>query len=69
MPSKRVARVNEARCVACGACEAECPREAIQVQWGCFAQVDGTRCVGCGICARTCPAGCISILDREEQDK
>lgn len=40
---------------ACGSCADVCPRGAISVQHGCFAQVDVMRCVGCGLCARECP--------------
>ena len=65
MKSKKFARVDESRCVACGACANVCPRGAISVVHGCFAHADSEICVGCGLCAKTCPVGCISILDRE----
>ena len=41
--------------MACGSCADVCPRGAISVHHGCFAQVDVTHCVGCGLCARECP--------------
>lgn len=64
MLSKRVARTDVSRCVACGACTKECPRAAIRVFRGCHALVDAQLCVGCGKCAKVCPANCIAIEDR-----
>lgn len=61
---KRIAVVDKAVCVACGACMKACPRGAVSVYRGCWAQVDAARCVGCGLCAKACPAGCI---EKEEQ--
>lgn len=46
-------------CINCGACEGECPSEAIK-------EADGKRviaaddCVSCGSCASVCPVGAIS---------
>ena len=61
---KRTAVVDRSICVACGACAKVCPREAISVWRGCYAEAEPARCVGCGLCAKTCPAACIAI--REE---
>ena len=65
MASKRFARVDERRCVSCGTCERECPREAVKVWRGCYAVVDEQLCVGCGACSRACPADCIELVERE----
>ena len=51
-------------CVACGACEEVCPREAIKVWKGSYSAVDESLCVGCGLCARECPASVITIEAR-----
>lgn len=67
MHAKRMARVAQTRCVACGACAKECPLPAISVYRGCWAQVNGEKCVGCGRCAKVCPADCITLVDREGQ--
>ena len=66
MRAKRVARVDVSRCVACGACGAECPLGAVSVWRGCFARVDEGRCVGCGKCVQICPGNCIALVDRED---
>lgn len=63
--SKRYASPDGQRCVACGACVTECPRDAVRVDRGCQAVVDPERCVGCGRCARVCPADCIALIARE----
>lgn len=69
MLSKKVATVDEKRCVGCGACMGECPKQAVSVWKGCFAVVEGMTCVGCGKCAAVCPSGCIEIKMREENRK
>lgn len=65
MASKRVAILAKAQCVACGACEAECPRGAIAVHRGCYAVVSQEVCIGCGKCAKVCPTGCVQVVERE----
>lgn len=67
MKSKRYARVDQKRCVSCGACARECPKAAIFVWKGCYAKTDQDKCVGCGKCAKACPADCITIEEREER--
>lgn len=64
---KKIAAVNKNVCVACEACAKECPRAAIAVYRGCYAQVDAERCVGCGLCAKACPASCIGLNERDEK--
>lgn len=61
---KKLAIPDQKICVACGVCLKTCPKEAISIYKGCFAQVDETRCVGCGLCAKACPAGCIAVTER-----
>ena len=62
---KKMAVVNQNRCVACGACVRACPRGALCVWRGCYADVNQDTCVGCGLCAKVCPAGCIAVTQRE----
>lgn len=45
-------------CVACGACEAQCPVGAISMGDGKF-EIDPEKCIDCGSCAGQCPVGAI----------
>lgn len=63
---KKLAVVDKSVCVACGACVKACPKGAVSVWKGCYAQAEEGKCVGCGLCAKTCPAGCIEIKQRGE---
>ena len=45
-------------CVACGACEAQCPVGAISMGGGKF-EIDAEKCINCGGCAGACPTGAI----------
>lgn len=63
---KRIAVVQEDKCVACGSCIKVCKRRAISVPNGICAIVDGELCVGCGLCAKICPASVIEINNKEE---
>ena len=51
-------KVDEAKCVGCGACAGACPAEAITVDG--VAKIDEAKCVDCGACASQCPAEAIS---------
>ena len=42
-------------CIACGACEAECPVNAISE--GDIYKIDPAICSECGSCANVCPVG------------
>lgn len=64
---RKLAVIDKTICVACGACMKACPKGAISIYRGCFAQVDGAKCVGCGLCAKTCPAGSVETKERGEQ--
>lgn len=43
-------------CIACGACEAECPVDAISEGDGKY-EIDADACASCGACADVCPVG------------
>ena len=58
---KRKAKVSISECVACGCCVKVCPRNAIAVPKGIYAEINTELCVGCGKCAKECPASIISL--------
>lgn len=41
-------------CISCGACEAECPVNAISEGDGKY-EIDPETCISCGACAGVCP--------------
>lgn len=59
-----VARVDPARCRACGACQEICEFYAVRVRENgrgvLVAQVDEAACQGCGTCAAHCPSDAIT---------
>lgn len=59
--AKRKAVVSTKECVACGCCMKVCPRGAITVPRGVFAEINRNLCVGCGLCAKECPASVITL--------
>ncbi len=63
---RRKARVQNRECVACGCCVKVCPRNAIEVQKGIYAEVDPALCVGCGRCVKECPASVIVLEEAAE---
>ncbi len=40
-------------CIACGACQSECPVDAISE--GDIYSIDADACIECGACANVCP--------------
>lgn len=58
---RRKAIVNTKECVGCGCCIKVCPKGAIAVPHGIYAEISPALCVGCGKCAKECPASVISL--------
>jgi len=46
-------------CVACGACQAECPVDAISEGSDKY-QIDASKCTDCGSCVEVCPNDAIA---------
>lgn len=50
-------KITEA-CVNCGACESECPVDAISAGDSAYV-IDANTCIDCGACAGVCPSDAI----------
>ncbi|MGI6546378.1 MAG: DUF362 domain-containing protein [Fastidiosipilaceae bacterium] len=46
-------------CISCGACESECPTNAISAGDSQY-EIDANTCIDCGACEAVCPVGAIS---------
>jgi ferredoxin len=57
----KMAYVINNECIACGACESECPTDAISE--GEIFEIDPEKCIECGACADICPVSAISPDD------
>ena len=51
--------INKDDCIQCGACESECPENAIVDSNGEYV-IDASLCKDCGSCADVCPNSAIS---------
>lgn len=47
-------KIDPDSCLACGACESECPEGAIAEADGVYA-IDPAKCKDCGDCVNVCP--------------
>ena len=45
-------------CISCGACESDCPTDAIKAGDGIYVIDD--KCIDCGACKDTCPVEAIT---------
>lgn len=61
--------VNQNFCVGCGTCINVCPRNAITVPKGIYAEIDIEKCVGCKKCTLICPASTIEMITYSGGDK
>lgn len=48
-------KIDDEKCIACGACVASCPIGCIKLADK--AEIDQTMCVSCGTCEGVCPVG------------
>lgn len=54
--------VISSECIMCGACEAECPVNAISEGENKY-DIDAEACIDCGACAEVCPVEAISLAE------
>lgn len=49
-------KINQKRCIKCGACVGACPVGAISIVNG-DVVIDPKKCISCGTCYAVCPVG------------
>lgn len=52
-------------CVACGHCAKLCPKKAITIEKGSYANINHNLCIGCKLCRKSCPASAIIMEDEK----
>lgn len=65
---RKKAVVYQPECVACGTCVNVCPRGAIAIIHGVYAEVNEDLCIGCGKCKTACPASIIKLEVRDNEE-
>ena len=65
MATRKIIRIDEARCDGCGLCVTSCAEGAIAVIDGRARLVSETYCDGLGACLGECPQGAISMVEAE----
>lgn len=64
-PHVSKARIDPAKCIACGKCAAACVIQHA-ITPGKKYSVQTMRCIGCGACAKVCPVKAVSIISEPE---
>ena len=65
---RRVALIDEARCIGCTLCIQACPVEAIVGAPNLMHTVVAELCSGCDLCVPPCPVDCIDMLPASGED-
>ena len=66
MHSNNFPVTNDSKCVKCGACQIDCPVDAITLN---PLTIDKEKCIGCGKCISTCQDAAINAPDDTEKTK
>jgi len=61
-----IAEVDDAACIACGACAETCPFDALSVTEGALA-IERDACMGCGVCVAACPQDALALVRDPEK--
>lgn len=63
---KRVAWIDEDKCIGCVLCIKACPVDAIIGATKQMHTVISSECTGCDLCVPVCPVDCIEMLDEKQ---
>lgn len=63
---EHIISINQATCIACGACIKDCPENNIDRNAERKAEIQGQACIKCGHCVAVCPVGAVSISGYSE---
>jgi electron transport complex protein RnfB len=66
---RRVARIDESRCIGCTLCIQACPVDAIVGAAKRMHTVVAELCTGCDLCVAPCPVDCIAMLPAPDADR
>jgi len=61
--ARRLAFIDESRCIGCTLCIAACPVDAIVGGNKCMHTVIARDCTGCELCVAPCPVDCIAMIE------
>jgi len=64
---RKIIRIDEEKCIGCGACIPNCPEGALQVIDGKARLVSDLFCDGLGACVGHCPEGAMTVEEREAE--
>jgi electron transport complex protein RnfB len=67
--ARRVARIDEARCIGCTLCIQACPVDAIVGAARLMHTVVTELCSGCDLCVAPCPVDCIEMVPAAGDDR
>jgi Na+-translocating ferredoxin:NAD+ oxidoreductase subunit B len=62
-PARRIARIDNSRCIGCTKCIRPCPVDAIVGAPRHQHHVLADRCTGCDLCLAPCPVDCIDMVE------